>query len=108
MPPNALITALFVLLLGLIVYAVILVMPASMTMTVVLLLALLVLAAIVYVIHQRVQKIVKWILGTPMGQPGQAAGGVAIWIKMSSFARGATVSGSDPDGTKPVDPPPDL
>ncbi len=108
MPPNALISALFVLLLGLIVYAVILVMPASMTMTVVLILALLVLAAIVYVIHQRVQKIVTWIHGTPMGQPGQAAGGVARWIKWSSFAQGVTVGGSDPDGTKPVDPPPDL
>jgi len=108
MPANSVITALFILLIALLIYALILVLPASMTMNMVLIIAVGVLGVMVVLVNRRVQKIVSWINGTPSGLPGQGTAGVAGWIRFATFARGATVGGGDPDPTKPQDPPPDM
>ncbi len=100
----------FLALVLLLAYALALLVPMNSALTLVLIGCIVVLAAIVYFLYMRLREVVWWINGKPGGLPGQRSVGVHIWIQKAKFVPPGTsvayTQGTDPDGTKPIDPPP--
>lgn len=93
----------FIVLVVLLGYALVLLVPMNSALTLVLIGAIIALGVIVFMLYMKIREILWWILGRPMGN-GTSTVGVDEWIKNRSFQKG---SGSgDPDGAKPIDPPP--
>lgn len=101
---------LFIALLVMIGYSLALLVPMNSALTLVMIGCIIVLTAVAYVLYLRLREVIWWIKGRPGGFPGQQSPGVHLWIQKSEFhppIQGLNYSpGGDPDGVKPIDPPP--